>query len=151
MADLAHVPETQLCRIVRMTATAGFLYEPQPGNIAHTALSASFVVRLSNLDAVMFLAQTAAPTALHMAAVTKRHGRPDSPGGSAYGLAFNTSQTFQAACEQRSKLQRQWTAYLRSTGDQGDGVTELLSRLDWRNLGNACIVDVSPAGSTHSL
>ncbi|KAL8792411.1 MAG: hypothetical protein Q9195_005025 [Heterodermia aff. obscurata] len=145
VADLAHVPETQLCRIVRMTATAGFLHEPQPGYVAHTALSASFVVRLSNLDAVMFLAQTAAPTALQMPAVTKRQGHSDSSSGSAYSLAFNTSQTFQSACEQRSKLQRQWAAYLRSTGDKGDSVTELLSRLDWRNLGSACIVDVSPA------
>lgn len=142
VADLAGVPETQLCRIVRMTATAGFLHEPQPGHIAHTALSAPFVTKLSYLDAAMFLAETAAPIALQMAAATQRHGDSNHPSESAYTLAFNTSQTFQSACEQRTKLQRQWSAYLRCA-DTGDSFTELLSRLDWRSLGNACIVDVS--------
>jgi hypothetical protein len=143
VADLAGVPETQLCRIVRMTATAGFLNEPQPGHIAHTALSAPFVTKLSYLDAAMFLAETAAPISLQMAAATQRHGHSNRPSESAYTLAFNTSQTFQSACEQRTKLQRQWSAYLRCAGDMGDSVTELLGRLDWRSLGNACIVDVS--------
>lgn len=143
VADLAGVPETQLRRIVRMTATAGFLRESQPGHIAHTALSAPFVTKLFYLDAAMFLAETAAPVALQMAATTQRHGNSDRPSESAYALAFSTSQTFQAACEQRTKLQRQWSAYLRCAGDMGDSVTELLSRLDWRSLGNACIVDVS--------
>ncbi|KAF7514171.1 hypothetical protein GJ744_004496 [Endocarpon pusillum] len=141
VADLAGVPETQLCRIVRMTATAGFLHEPQPGHIAHTALSAPFVTKLSYLDAAMFLAETAAPIALQMAAATQRHGDSNRPNESAYTLAFNTSQTFQSACEQRTKLQRQWSAYLRCA-DTGDSFTELLGRLDWRSLGNACIVDV---------
>lgn len=126
-----------------MTATAGFLREPQPGHIAHTALSAPFVAKLFNLDAAMFLAETAAPTALKMAAATQRHGQSDSPSESAYSLTFNTAQTFQSACEQRTKLQRQWSAFLRCAGDREDSVTELLSQLDWHNLGNACIVDVS--------
>lgn len=145
VAELAGVPETQLCRIVRMTATAGFLHEPQPGHIAHTALSAPFVTKLSYLDAAMFLTEIGAPVAMQMAAATQRHGHGQSagPSKSAYALAFNTSQTFQSACEQRPKLQRQWSAYLRCAGEMGDSVTELLNQLDWRSLGNACIVDVS--------
>lgn len=142
VADLVGVPETQLCRVVRMTATAGFLNEPQPGHIAHTALSAPFVTKPSFLDAAMFLAETAAPTALQMAVATQRYGNSNRPNESAYNLAFNTSQTFQSACEQRSKLQRQWPAYLRYVGDVDDSVTEVLTRLDWLSLGNACIVEV---------
>lgn len=143
VAELAGVPETQLCRIVRMTATAGFLQEPQPGHIAHTALSAPFVTKLSYLDAAMFLTEIGAPVAMQMAAATQRHGQSAGPSKSAYALAFNTSQTFQSACEQRPKLQRQWSAYLRCAGENGHSVTELLNQLDWRSLGNACIVDVS--------
>ncbi|KAL9066490.1 MAG: hypothetical protein Q9161_007553 [Pseudevernia consocians] len=79
VADLAGVPETQLCRVVRMTAIAGFLHEPRPGHIAHTALSAPFVTNLSFLDTTMFLAEIAAPTALHMATATQRHGHLESP------------------------------------------------------------------------
>ncbi|KAK4233609.1 hypothetical protein C8A03DRAFT_19340 [Achaetomium macrosporum] len=145
VADLAGVPESHLCRIVRLTATAGFLHEPQPGHFAHTPLSAPFVTNLSYLDAVMFLAETAAPAALQMAAAT-----PSSTGGalaeppaeSAYSLAFHTSRTFQSACEQRAKLQRQWHAYLHWTGDEGDAIRQLLSGLDWSSLRNARIVEV---------
>ncbi|KAF8852509.1 hypothetical protein BDZ45DRAFT_678306 [Acephala macrosclerotiorum] len=137
VADLASVPEMQLCRVVRMTATAGFLHEPQPRHIAHTALSAPFVTNLAFLDAIMFLAETAAPTALQMAAV-QLHGHQ-----SAYSTAFSTPQPFQSACVERTRLQRQWSAYRRCSGDVDDGVTDLLARLNWRGLGNACIVDVS--------
>ena len=143
VADLAGVPETELCRVVRMMATAGFLHEPEPGHIAHTALSASFVTKLSYLDAAMFLAETAAPTALQMAAATQRYGHSNRPSECAYTLALNTSQTFQSACEERAKLHRQWSAYLQYTGDMTDSVIELFSRLDWHSLGKACIVDVS--------
>lgn len=142
IADLTGVSETQLCRVVRMMATADFLHEPEPGYIAHTALSAPFVTKLIYLDAAMFLAETAAPAASQMAAATQRHGHSND-GASAYTIAFNTSQTFQTACEQQPKLHRQWLAYRRCTGDIDDCVIELLSRLDWRNLGDACIVDVS--------
>ena len=143
VADLTGVPETQLCRVVRMTATAGFLHEPRPGQIAHTALSAPFVTNLSYLDATKFLAETAAPTALHMTTATQRHGHLESPSDSAYSIAFNTSQPFQSACVERTKLQRQWSAYRRCAGDKDDGLTELLGRLNWRSLGSAYIVDVS--------
>lgn len=144
--------ETQLARIVRMTATAGFLSEPQPGYIAHTALSAPFVSNLSYLDAAMLLAETAAPAALHMTAATQRcmDGHSDRPEASAYSLAFNTSQTFQSAYEQRPRLHRQWLAYLRYTGAEDDGIIELLNGLDWFSLSSACIVDVSEAASTSS-
>lgn len=143
VADLARVPETLLCRVVRMTATAGVLHEPQPNHIAHTALSTSFVADLSFLDATAFLSETAAPTALHMAAVTQRSGHLQFPGDSAYSIAFNTSQPFQVACREQTRLQRQWSAYRRCARDMDDSVIKLFGRLNWRSLGSACIVDVS--------
>ena len=143
VAELTGVPEIQLCRTVRMTATAGFLYEPKPYHVAHTALSASFVTKLSYLDATMFLGETAAPVALHMAEATQRQDHSSQPSKSTYSLAFNTSQTFQSACEQRTKLQRQWSSYCQCVSDQDESVMELLSQLDWRSWGNACVVDVS--------
>jgi hypothetical protein len=138
VADLASVPETLLSRVVRMTATVGFLQEPQPGHIAHTRLSTPFVTNLAFQDATMFLADTAAPAALHMAAATQRHGQT-----SAYSIAFPRSQPFFSACIENTKLQRQWLAYCRCVSAVEHSVTELISRLKWRRLGNACIVDVS--------
>ena len=153
LADLAGVPETHLWRVVRMTATASFLHESPPEHIAHTALSAPFVTNLSFLDATMFLAETAAPTALHMATATQRHGWLDSRSDSAYSIAFNTPQPFEAACVERARLHRQWSAYRRCAGDMDNSITELLGQLNWLSLGSACIVDVSllllDAGSVH--
>lgn len=136
-----------------MTASVGFLREPQPGYIAHTVLSAPFVSNPSYLDAAILLAETAGPAALHMTAATQRcmDGHSDGPETSAYNLAHNTSQTFQSACEQRPRLRRQWHAYLRHTGAEDDGVIELLRRLDWFSLSNAYIVDVSEAATSHSI
>lgn len=135
-----------------MTATAGFLDEPRPGYIAHTTLSAHFVSDLSYLDATMLLAGTAAPAALQMTTATRRgfDGHSDSLGASAYCLAFNTTQTFQSACEQRPRLQRQWLAYLRHIGAEDDGMIEALNGLGLFSLSNACVVDVSEAASISS-
>ncbi|KAK9418013.1 putative O-methyltransferase domain-containing protein [Seiridium unicorne] len=142
IADLTRVPEAQLRRIVRITATAGFLSEPEPDYIAHTSLSAPFVTKLWYRDAAMFLAETTAPAALHMAAATRRRVDPHRSLDSAYMLALKTSQTFNASCEQSSKLRRQWLAYLKCVGHLDDGFAELLDQLQWQSLGNACIVDV---------
>lgn len=143
VADLAVVPETQLCRVVRMTATVGFLREPRIRHIAHTPLSASFVTNLSFLDATVFLAETAATSALHMTTPTDQDGQKEATGDSAYLRAFNASQPFEFACTERTRLQRQWSAYRRCAGDFEDCLTDILGRLNWRSLGNACVVDVS--------
>ncbi|KAL4931567.1 uncharacterized protein BDV17DRAFT_239850 [Aspergillus undulatus] len=143
VADLAGVPESHLSRIIRMTATAGFLQEPQPGQVAHSALSAPFVSKPSYLDAAMFLAGTIAPAALQMPVATQRFGPTLRPNETAYNLAFNNAATFASTCEQRPKLQRQWPAFLRyATKSTDDRVTDLLSRLDHFRRGNISIVEV---------
>jgi hypothetical protein len=126
-----------------MTATAGFLSEPQPGYIAHTTLSAPFATNLSYLDAIMFLAEIAAPTSLKMATVAQRKESLNPSGWSAYNIASGTEQSFESACATQTKLHRQWSAYRRCAGDAHNGITELLSRLNWRSLGSTCVVDVS--------
>jgi hypothetical protein len=144
VADIAGVPEQQLERVVHTMATAGFLHEPQPGHVAHTPLSAPFVIKPSLLDAGIFLSETAAPAALHMAAATRRFEGSQRANESAYNVAFNTPVTFGAICEQSSKLQRQWHAFQHyGIGDVDTGVQEVLTRLDWAALGHVSVVDVS--------
>ncbi|KAK8064122.1 hypothetical protein PG996_008774 [Apiospora saccharicola] len=112
IADLSSVPQMHLRRVVRMTAAAGFLQEPQPDHVAHTALSAQFVTQRSYHDAAMFLANTAAPAASHMARATHVFGASTSPTSSAYHYATGTTVPFVAMCEQSPQLRRQWPAYL---------------------------------------
>uniref|UniRef100_A0A093VIS0 O-methyltransferase FtmD n=1 Tax=Talaromyces marneffei PM1 TaxID=1077442 RepID=A0A093VIS0_TALMA len=141
IAELADMPETILSKVVRMMATAGFLSQPQPGGIAPTALSAQFVTKLSYLDAAMFLAETAAPVSLKMGEATRRFPRSNLPNESAYSVTFSTSQPFQAVCRQKSKLSRQWCAYLQCAEDPAESMMDILGRLDWRNERKACMID----------
>jgi hypothetical protein len=147
IARLSGIPKEQICRVTRMTATAGFLQQPQPGSIAHTRISAAFVANPSLLDAVMFLTESATPAALQMTSFTQRFGNSERSSESAYSLAFGSSKGFQSALEQRPKLQRQWSAYLQYAIEADACVIEVLTRLDWPNLGRAYVVEVSLAST----
>lgn len=140
---MAGVPEHQLSRVIRMTATAGFLTEPQPGVVAHTTLSAPFVTQPCHLDAAMFLAGVMAPTALQMATATERFGGSACPNENAYSVAFNATGAFSDVCEQQPRLQRQWPAFLRyATGDVRDVVTDVLTCLVPLQRSGAHVVEV---------
>lgn len=139
VSDLIGVPETQLCRIIRMATTAGFLQEPQPGYIAHSALSASFVTKPSYLDAAMFLAGTAVPAALEMAAATKQRS-----GSSERANVVSNNSAFSSSGEtQLPRLQRQWHAYLRYVTEYlCDTATDILTCLEPLRMENASVVEV---------
>ncbi|KAI1405399.1 hypothetical protein F4819DRAFT_423921 [Hypoxylon fuscum] len=142
VAVLLGVPESQLVRIVQMTATEGFLCQPEPGKLAHTALSAPFVEDPSLMDAALFLSEIAGPTAFQMAAATRRWGPSSKGNETPYNIALNTSTAFFSACQQSPRMRRQWPSYLQyGMGDVEAGVTDVLTKLDWRSLGSSTIVD----------
>jgi len=129
VAALTDAPEKRLAQVVRLTAMSGFLCEPQRGHLAHTPLSAPFVSDLNLLDASLFLTETAAPAAFEMAPATRRWGLTEQTDQTAYNVAFDTPATFASACEQRSRLRRQWYAYLLcGMGDVEAGMKEVLTR-----------------------
>ncbi|KAJ8133159.1 hypothetical protein O1611_g464 [Lasiodiplodia mahajangana] len=158
IADLVGVSEVGLSRIVRVVAAAGFLAEPQPGHIAHTALSAPFVKDTAYVDSIAFFANTAAPAASCMTAATVQYqqmrmyheARP-----SAYSLASKTSSSFDADCQQRPKLFRRYESYIRCISEANQEIDDedavkLLLQLDWQALSNARVVIVN-ATSTKTL
>ncbi|KAJ3477153.1 hypothetical protein NLG97_g8912 [Lecanicillium saksenae] len=139
IADLAHVSERHLTRVVRMTATAGFLHEPQRGTVAHTPLSAPFVKNLNLVDAVVFLGRCAAPGALAMPSVTCASDQEGSRITNSTNLAAALSSQSESA--EVSKLQRQWEAYRSCVEKDEDNFTNLLGRLKWSCLGGTRVVD----------
>ncbi|KAI1113096.1 O-methyltransferase family protein [Nemania sp. NC0429] len=158
IADLVGVPEVVLSRIVRVAAAAGFLAEPQPGHIAHTALSAPFVKDTAHVETIAFLANTAAPAASCMTAATVQYQQMrmyHDGRSSAYSLASKSSSSFDADCRQRPKLYRRYDSYIRCISqadhemDDEDAV-KLLLQLDWQALSNARVVIVN-ATSTKIL
>ncbi|KAI0972468.1 hypothetical protein F4678DRAFT_460689 [Xylaria arbuscula] len=158
IADLVGVSEVGLSRIVSVVAAAGFLTEPQPGHIAHTALSAPFVKDTAYVDTITFLANTAAPAASCMTAAMVQYqqmrmyheARP-----SAYSLASKSSSSFDADCQQRPKLLRRYESYIRCISEaeqemDDEDAVKLLLQLDWQALSNARVVIVN-ATSTKIL
>lgn len=145
LADLVGVPERQLVRVVRLMTTSGFLREPIPGFVSHSSLSAQFITNESLLDATVFIADLATPTALQMSNATQRFGVSLNNTECAYNLALNTVRPFHVAIQEHPRLRRQWSAYLCHAAGlhKEEEIVEALSRLNWSNLGTARIVEVS--------
>lgn len=139
---MAGVPVSQLCRVIRLLATRGFLQEQEQGSVAHTPLSAHFITSQSLLDASIFMAESVVPAALQMPIITQRFG--PALGGPAEA-AMGAVRPFLSALQERSKLRRQWAAYQRHAAGlhQEEEVLDVISKLKWSNLGSACIVEVS--------
>ncbi|KAG5980252.1 hypothetical protein E4U55_004232 [Claviceps digitariae] len=139
VAELSNVPEKQLTQVIRLTARCGFLGEPKRGYVAHTALSACFVVHPSHLDAAMFLAEQAAPAALKSAAATQRFEDSQMANETAFNLVARTKAPFVVAREQSPRLGRQWAAFLQHAGGLPEDhvVAEAMTKLNWSNISKA--------------
>ncbi|CAK1361635.1 hypothetical protein CB0940_03009 [Cercospora beticola] len=149
IAAITGVPEAHLCRVARTMMTVGFLHEPVPCQVAHTALSASFVIKPSLLDAALFLSDTAVPASLKMVTASKQFADVQDAQHTAFNLAMSTPHSFAKSCEQERRLSRRAQTYFRyCMGDDDAGVREVLGQLDWSSLGNATIVD---AGAPTSM
>jgi hypothetical protein len=141
LAVLADVPEHTLRSVVRMTATSGFLHEPQLGYVAHTPLSSSFTNELVYFDAAMFLANRVAPSALDMTLFGQRQDNDI--------LNVQSASSFTLQCAREPQLNRQWSAYRHSVGGQGSDLKALFNLLNWQSLGNSSVVHVSSPQSSN--
>ncbi|CAI7589236.1 hypothetical protein N7533_009966 [Penicillium manginii] len=156
VSDLIGIPESQLTRVIRMVVTAGFLQELQPGYVAHSTLSASFVIQPSYLDATIFLAERVAPAALRMAVATKQcsmSSKELTQGSHHIGSNTSNGTDFAVADEVRlPRLQRQWHAYLRhGTGHLCDTVTDVLTCLERFRMANATVVEVGARSTGRAI
>ncbi|PPJ55992.1 hypothetical protein CBER1_03429 [Cercospora berteroae] len=149
IAAITGVPEAHLCRVARTMMTVGFLHEAVPCQVAHTALSASFVIQPSLLDAALFLSDTAVPASLKMVTASKQFADVQDAQHTAFNLAMRTPHSFATSCEQDRRLSRRAQTYFRyCMGDDDAGVGEVLGQRDWKALGKASIVDAGAPTST---
>ncbi|PHH81483.1 hypothetical protein CDD82_673 [Ophiocordyceps australis] len=138
VAGLTGVSKRHLGRVIRLTATVGFLCEPIPLHVAHTRLSAAFFSNPSLLDAAMFLGQAVVPAALQTSpAVADAH------------------DSLEAMYQRRPRLSRQWHAFQTYAGGllSRQEVAHVVGQLNWSKVGSVPdayvvegIVD-SPSGS----
>ncbi|KAH0120427.1 hypothetical protein KCU60_g884, partial [Aureobasidium melanogenum] len=136
VAELASVSESQLIRIARIAAMAGFLREPKPGHVVHSALSAQFVLEPFSLDALLFISDVVNPTSMQMTRATKTYGETQNPDRTPYQLVFHTTPDSVVD----TKLRRQHAAFGRLSAY--NYVTDLSSIYDWHSLGAGIVVEV---------
>ncbi|KAJ5215000.1 hypothetical protein N7468_010679 [Penicillium chermesinum] len=130
LAELAGVHEKELVRVVRLTATCGFLQETEPGKVSHTLLSNQFISQCRFKDTSIFLAESGIPRALWRSPMERDSTRP-----------CEGEHTLSKACRMGPAMWRQWAAFLQCTEHFDHRVTEFLTRLDWTSVGDCCIVE----------
>ncbi|KAG9854989.1 hypothetical protein KCU98_g2057, partial [Aureobasidium melanogenum] len=136
VAELASVPKCQLIRVTRIAAMAGFLREPKPGHVVHSALSAQFVLEPFSLDALLFISDVVNPTSMQMTKATKTYGETQHTDRTPYQLVFHTTPDSIVD----TKLRRQHAAFDRLSAY--NYVTDLSSIYDWHSLGAGKVVEV---------
>ncbi|KAF2209141.1 hypothetical protein CERZMDRAFT_100658 [Cercospora zeae-maydis SCOH1-5] len=142
-ADLADVSVEQLSRIVRFTATSGFLRETESGMLAHSRLSTEFAEKSSLLDATSFICDTAVPTSLRMADATRRNAVSQHSQHCAFQFVSPQSVSLQRACEDKPRLQRELAAFQSIQDTLIDQSTaDVLLSSDWAKLRVATVVEV---------
>lgn len=107
------VSVSELSRVIRFTATSGFLWEPQPDYVAHTDLSRHYLLRMSLSDAVLFFGDAVFSTTLNTPLTTQSQGQARhvsnivlSNAGPGMKLPFNPHRY-------QPKLKRQANAFQR--------------------------------------
>ncbi|CZT15474.1 uncharacterized protein RCC_01330 [Ramularia collo-cygni] len=160
LSALADAPEHILCRVVRLTATAGFLHESERLCVAHTAFSAAYTEDLSSSDAAMFLAKQIAPAALQfMAASHQCTGASMTQSVPTWNPTGYNFAAVQDPFAKEPQAARQWAAYCRSVSPMDDylatvltdkghasiDLVPLLGQLEWPTTGITSIIQVCTA------
>ncbi|CAI6332003.1 unnamed protein product [Periconia digitata] len=129
LAELADVPAEVLSRVTALMSSCQFLSVPTIGFVAHTPLSANFVQRPAQLDAAMFLCETAVPASLKM-----------------------TSNEFPALRVdwENPRVQRLWPRFFVSAMGGAAHDSEILELLDWAGM-EPRISPSTPSSSFQSL
>nr|POE78414.1 trypacidin cluster transcriptional coactivator tpcd [Quercus suber] len=141
VAELANVPRVDLAKVVRLTATAGILKEPEPGYVAHSALSAQLLQRPSLLEVVSLLTKDIVPAILDMPEASRRRvstcsGKTDDD---------RSKPTWLERSETDPRFKRRLAALHRWQSNLAlHGVATAILSLDWAKLGrNTLVVEVN--------
>nr|POE56469.1 monodictyphenone cluster transcriptional coactivator mdpa [Quercus suber] len=138
IAELANVPRVDLVKIVRMTATVGILQEPEPGYVAHSALSTHFLQKPLLLEIVSLLTKDIVPAILDMPQASRR--RVDMCDDS-QANGDQTQPTWLEKSEADPRFQRRLAALHRWQSSLAlKGVAAAVLSLDWNTLGDHAVV-----------
>lgn len=142
----AGVPISTLRSVARMAMTAGLLCEDRDGRLSHNVLSASFVENPHMRVQLLHMFNQTVPIMEKLAQATEKWGSTTAKNETAYNLVHETDLTFFEHLKSRPDLNEGFDAFMKSraVSHTGSNVEHLLEAFDWKSLGEAKVVDVSP-------
>ncbi|KAJ4389513.1 hypothetical protein N0V93_006983 [Gnomoniopsis smithogilvyi] len=111
VAEMAYVSLAELSRVIRFTATFGFLSEPQTDLVAHTSLSRHFLNKTSLSDAIMFFGDAVFTQMLKTPFTTQLQDR--AAHGHSPFQSLHPGTPFKLDAHYPPRLKRQATAFQR--------------------------------------
>lgn len=128
-----------------MAMTSNVLCETADKRVAHTAASAMFLNDPNMLHWARFMCGNSVLSASSMVQATERWPGSQRKTETAYNIAFNHELPFFDHVAQDSKLNEQFSGYMKSvTGGEGANLDHLVRGFPWETLPkDSLIVDVS--------
>jgi 6-hydroxytryprostatin B O-methyltransferase len=144
LAELVDTPIAQLKAIVRMAMTNRVLCEPEPNQVAHTTISASFVRNPMLRDWAVYMADKSAACALKMTDAAVKWPGSTSKSQTGFNIAFDTDLPYFDFIQTRPDHMKDFVKYMRMvTNTDGLALRHLVNGFRWGQLGTATVVDVS--------
>ncbi|KAL1969135.1 hypothetical protein VTN77DRAFT_389 [Rasamsonia byssochlamydoides] len=154
LADLATatgLDENVLTRTVRYAITNGIFIEPEPGQIAHTAASATLAKNKSLHDMTVFNSGFSTRIVVSLADALKMQGQPNAP-----EAAFNVSYPgYVNLFDYMAKNPEASQGYFNYLDGRGKlpryAVDNVVRSWDWESVASGIIVDVGGASGYNSI
>jgi 6-hydroxytryprostatin B O-methyltransferase len=126
-----------------MAITSNFLCEPTPDNVAHNAVSATFVTSPSLVGWAKFMTEFSMPTAASFVEATEKWGVTDKKNETAFNVATKTSGPLFEFFAQSPDLAHCFASYMKSVqASYATSLKHLLTGYNWAGLCEAVVVDV---------
>ncbi|OJJ51096.1 hypothetical protein ASPZODRAFT_57439 [Penicilliopsis zonata CBS 506.65] len=147
LAAKANVSVKQLKTVARMAMTSNVFYEPEAGEIAHTATSAMLATHPNFHDWAVFMCESSIPSASRLVEACERWPGSVKKNETAHNIAFDTDLPFFDYLATQPEKEKQFARYMKNvTSGEGTAIRHLVNGFDWASLGQATVVDVG--GST---
>ena len=146
LAKRARVSVKQLKTVMRMAMTSNLFYEPEPGEVSHTATSALLVTNPGLHDWAVFMTNTTTPAAFKLVEASVKWPEAVWRNETAYNVAFDTDLPFFEHLNKDPQRVKEFASYMKHVQQsEGTALRHLVQGYDWANIGKGKVVDVSVA------
>ncbi|KAJ4422984.1 hypothetical protein N0V82_002378 [Gnomoniopsis sp. IMI 355080] len=143
VSSICNVPVRQLESMARMAMASNFLCEPEPGRVAHSALSRYFAVNHAFPGWIRFMTGYYMPCAAKSISATEKWGETTNKHQTASNLAMDTTLSSFDFITQSKDLGRLFSGYMKGVhAGIATNVSQVVEDYSWASIGNGLVVHV---------